>query len=49
MTRYDPTRHHRCSIRLQGYDYTQPGVYFITLVTHDRAHLFGRVVMGRCN
>ncbi|BCX05872.1 MAG: hypothetical protein KatS3mg053_3810 [Candidatus Roseilinea sp.] len=46
MTRYDPTRHHRRSIRLQGYDYTQPGAYFITIVTHDRAHLFGHVVDG---
>ncbi|ACL24704.1 transposase [Chloroflexus aggregans] len=46
MCPYDPTRHHRRSIRLQGYDYTQPGAYFITIVTHDRTHLFGRVVDG---
>lgn len=46
MTRYDPSRHHRRSIRLQGYDYTQPGAYFLTIVTHDRAHWFGAVVDG---
>ncbi|MCR4439467.1 MAG: transposase [bacterium] len=46
MCPYDPTRHHRRSIRLKGYDYTQPGAYFITIVTHDRTHLFGRVVDG---
>ncbi|MDW8181915.1 MAG: transposase [Anaerolineae bacterium] len=47
MTRYyDPNRHHRRSIRLKGYDYTQPGAYFVTLVTHERAHLFGAVVDG---
>ena len=46
MTSYDPDRHHRRSIRLKGYDYTQPGAYFVTLCTHDRAHLFGEVVDG---
>jgi len=38
--------HHRRSIRLKGYDYTQPGAYFVTLVTHHRAMLFGQVVDG---
>ncbi len=46
MAPFDPQRHHRRSIRLRGYDYTQPGAYFITLCTHQRAHLFGRVVDG---
>jgi len=39
-------RHHRRSIRLKAYDYTQPGAYFVTICTHRRAHLFGRVVDG---
>ncbi|RKY63730.1 MAG: transposase, partial [Candidatus Latescibacterota bacterium] len=26
-------RHHRRSIRLKGYDYTQPGAYFVTICT----------------
>ena len=43
---YDPARHHRRSIRLQGYDYTRPGAYFITIVTQGRACLFGEVVAG---
>ncbi len=43
---YDPSRHHRRSIRLPGYDYTRAGAYFITIVTHDRACLFGDVVDG---
>ncbi len=38
--------HHRRSIRLKGYDYTQPGAYFITLVTHERTPLFGEIVDG---
>ena len=36
----------RRSIRLKGYDYTQPGAYFITICTHERAHLFGQVEGG---
>ena len=38
--------HHRRSIRLQGYDYTQPGAYFVTICTHGREMLFGQVVDG---
>jgi REP element-mobilizing transposase RayT len=44
--RFDPERHHRRSIRLKGYDYSQPGAYFITICTQDRACLFGEVVDG---
>ncbi len=43
---YDPRRHRRRSIRLKGYDYTQPGAYFVTMVTHHRRPLFGEVVDG---
>ncbi len=43
---YDPARHHRRSIRLRGYDYTLAGAYYVTIVTQDRAHLFGDVVDG---
>jgi REP element-mobilizing transposase RayT len=31
---------------LKGYDYSQPGAYFITICTQDRACLFGEVVDG---
>jgi REP element-mobilizing transposase RayT len=43
---YDPHRHHRRSIRLQGYDYSQPAAYFVTICTHGRVGLFGEVVDG---
>ncbi len=46
MTHYDANRHRRRSIRLIGYDYTQPGAYFVTIVTHERGCLFGKVVNG---
>ncbi|HOV61199.1 MAG TPA: transposase [Candidatus Hydrogenedentes bacterium] len=42
--KYNPDLHHRRSIRLQGYDYTQPGAYFITICTANRKCLFGKVV-----
>lgn len=43
---YDPDRHDRHSIRLKTFDYAQAGAYFVTVVTDDRACLFGRVIEG---
>jgi putative transposase len=34
--------HHRRSIRLQGYDTTQAGVYFVTVVNYGRMGWFGK-------
>ena len=39
-------RSHRRSIRLPGYDYTQPGAYFITICCHERREIFGEIVAG---
>ena len=35
--------HNRRSIRVKGYDYTQPGYYFITLVAKNRYCIFGSI------
>jgi putative transposase len=43
---YDPNIHHRRSIRLRGYDYSQGGAYFVTICVRDRACLFGEVAGG---
>ncbi len=43
---FDPDCQHRRSIRLRGYDYTQAGTYFVTIVVQDRACQFGEVVDG---
>ena len=43
---YDPERHHRRSIRLKGYDYTQPGAYFITICTEGRVCILADIVNG---
>ena len=45
--KYHPKIHHRRSIRLKGYNYSQRGAYFITICVQDRACLFGRVVNGQ--
>src|SRR6478609_5921164 len=44
---YDPTKHHRHSIRLKEYDYSQAGLYFLTLCCQNRAHLFGKIIDGK--
>jgi putative transposase len=40
---YDPKIHHRQSIRLKEFDYSQSGAYFLTCVTHNRSNLFGKI------
>lgn len=42
----DQDRFHRRSIRLKGYDYSQPGAYFITICTHLNHALFGKILDG---
>ncbi len=44
--KYNPEIHHRRSIRLQGYDYSQAGAYFATICTQNQECLFGEVVDG---
>jgi putative transposase len=46
FVKYDPEKHHRRSLRIRGYDYSQGGVYFVTICTRDREYLFGEVVDG---
>lgn len=38
--------HNRHSVRLGGYDYSQPGAYFVTTCAHKRDLLFGEVLNG---
>ena len=42
--KYNSKMGHRRSIRLKGYDYSQAGLYFITICCHDRVCLFGKIV-----
>ncbi|MDP2885287.1 MAG: transposase [Ignavibacteria bacterium] len=40
-------KHRRKAIRLRGYDYSQPGEYFVTICTKDREHILGKIEAGR--
>jgi len=44
--RFEPDKHRRRSIRLENYDYSQAGAYFVTICTRDRACLLGEIVNG---
>ena len=46
---YNSDIHHRRSIRLVGYDYSQSGAYFITICTYDRECIFGEIVDREMN
>jgi REP element-mobilizing transposase RayT len=43
---HDDSGHHRRSIRLQAYDYSQAGAYFVTICGQDRVCLFGDIDSG---
>ncbi len=43
----ESTKPDRRSIRLRGYDYSQPGAYFITVCSESRECLFGEIRDGR--
>ncbi len=34
----------RKSLRLEGYDYSSPGNYFVTIVTQNRLNVFGEII-----
>lgn len=43
---YNPDKHHRRSIRLKGYDYSNAGVYFVTICIQNRECLLGEITNG---
>jgi putative transposase len=43
---FNPQKHHRRSIRLPNYDYSEPGAHYVTIVAWHRGCLFGEVVNG---
>ena len=45
--KYNPKKHHRRSIRLKGYDYSQAGLYFITICVQNRKCLFSDITNGK--
>ncbi len=43
-SRYEAQNRRRRSLRLKGYDYTEAGAYFVTMVVQNRLCLFGGIV-----
>ena len=43
---YDTYKHHRRSIRLKGYDYTQTGAYFVTICIKHGQCALGEIIDG---
>jgi len=41
--KYNPQIHHRKSIRLKGFDYSQHGLYFITICCQNKECRFGQI------
>jgi REP-associated tyrosine transposase len=46
LTPTQPERRRR-ALRLRGFDYAQPGLYFVTVCTHNRERLLGEVEGGQ--
>jgi len=44
MNKYNPNIHHRKSIRLKGYNYSQSGAYFITICCENKICRFGNII-----
>ncbi|MDH4027699.1 MAG: transposase [Nitrospirota bacterium] len=44
--KYNREKHHRRSLRLKGYDYANPGAYYVTICSWQRMHLFGEIIEG---
>lgn len=42
--KYNTDIHHRKSIRLKGFDYSNVGMYFLTICTHNRESIFRDIV-----
>jgi len=47
MNKYNPNIHHRKSIRLKGYNYSQSGAYFITICCENKICRFGKIINNK--
>lgn len=47
MNPYNPNIHQRRSVRVKGHDYSQEGLYFITICVQGRLCLFGEITKGK--
>jgi REP element-mobilizing transposase RayT len=47
MAKHYNKQNGRKNMRLQGYDYSCAGLYFLTIVVQNRLHLFGNIKNGK--
>lgn len=47
MQKYNPEIHKRRSVRLKNYDYSQEGLYFVTICCQNKEHFFGKIENGQ--
>ena len=47
VLKFDKGKHHRRTVRLKDYDYSEEGAYFVTICAHNRECLFGNISDGR--
>jgi len=45
--KFNPEIYHRHTIRLQGYDYSSEGAYFVTICTQNHECLFGEILNNK--
>jgi len=43
MNRFNPNIHRRRNIRLKGYDYSQAGLYFLTICCRNKVRYLGNI------
>ena len=43
IVKYNPDVHHRKNIRLQEYDYSKEGMYYITICVQNRECILGKI------
>ena len=41
---YDPEKHHRRSVRLEEYDYSRAGAYFVTVCVKNKGNSLGKII-----
>ena len=46
MNQFNPNIHHRRSVRLKDYNYSQAGLYFVTICVQNKISLFGNIING---
>jgi putative transposase len=47
--KYNPNLYHHRSIRLKDYEYSQAGIYYISIYTHNHQYYLGKLSKRELN